>query len=108
MQLVTLAGRERETLSDVMIGLDTGRALREFDKLVSRGQHTRVNWAVRNPHLNLLYDYQHSTEAEMESSLSRPAAAGKLSLSRSYCGIRSSETAPEKPTSRTTSTPFGG
>jgi DNA-binding CsgD family transcriptional regulator len=67
-QLVTLGADQRSTLRNLLLLQDSETATREFEDFVSRGEHIRATWAFQNPHLDIMYDYQHTAEAEMPSN----------------------------------------
>jgi len=58
-----------ETLDDVYQGVDKDQAIREFEEIVSRGQHVRVNYVASVPEMSMCYDYRHTTEQQMKSDI---------------------------------------
>ncbi|WP_405236182.1 helix-turn-helix transcriptional regulator [Lentisalinibacter orientalis] len=58
-----------DTFEDVVTGLPNANAMAEFEELVSRGEQLRVNHAATVEEFEPIYDYRHTSEAEMRRSL---------------------------------------
>lgn len=68
-QLTSVSLDAGKTVDDVVAGPLDARATAEFEELVSLGEQVRVNHAAAVDEFEPIYDYRHTSEAEMRRSL---------------------------------------